>query len=244
MGTKNNFLNYQPTDIYYKGSMDYLKHYNSLIKKARERSWQKEVYSENHHIVPRSEGGSNDPSNLVKLTAREHFLAHWLLYRIDPENSSRAHSFWRMCRGRGKVLPENWITIPSRVYEEARLAHSKAISKRLKGRKKTLEHVAKVVAATTGRKRSAEARMKMSEAAKKRGAPSGFSKMLEVREQQNKKQQIPVLMLDLSTQTTVKTFTSLKEAALFVNRDIANISIAIKKFSMCAGYLWKKLDIY
>ena len=134
--------------------MDYLKHYNSLIEKARNRSWTRGVYFERHHIVPRSEGGSNNSNNLVKLTAREHFLAHWLLYRIDPDNTSRAHSFWRMCRGRGKVLPENWITVSSRAYEEARLAHSRAISKQLKGRKKTAEHVAKVVAATTGRKRA------------------------------------------------------------------------------------------
>lgn len=42
-------------------------------------------YTEIHHIVPRSLGGSNNSSNLVKLTAREHFLCHYLLtkmYRI------------------------------------------------------------------------------------------------------------------------------------------------------------------
>lgn len=224
--------------------MDYHKHYNSLIKKAGNRNWQKGSYFENHHITPKSEGGSNDPSNLVKLTAREHFLAHWLLHRMDPESLSRAHSFWRMCRGRGKVLPENWITVSSRVYEEARLAHSKAISKQLKGRKKTPEHVAKVVAATTGKKRSVEAKAKMSKAAKQRGLSPGFYKMLETREQQNQKQQIPVLMLDPATGATIKTFESLKAAANYVNRNIANISIAIKRGSKCANYRWTELKNY
>lgn len=221
--------------------MDYLKHYNSLIGKARGRTLQKEVYFENHHIVPRSEGGSNDPSNLVKLTAREHFLAHWLLYRINPESSSRAHSFWRMCRGRGKVLPENWITISSRVYEEARVAHSKAISKQLKGRKKTPEHIAKVVAATTGKKRTAEAKARMSAAAKKRDVSSGFYTMLEGAVARVERSKIAVVMIDPHTKEPVMTFDSLISAAKHVNRSSANICIAIQKKTTSGGFLWKKL---
>lgn len=145
-----------------------------------------------------------------------------------------------MCRGRGKVLPENWIVISSRVYEEARLAHSKAISKQLKGRKKTVEHVAKVATANRGLKRTEEAKNKMSKAAKKRGAPSGFYKMLESRQAQNKKQEIPVLMLNSETQEVLKSFSSLKEAANFVGRDSSNIHVAIKKNNKCAGYMWRK----
>ena len=112
--------------------MNYRKHYDLLIDKARKRDKNSLKYSENHHIIPRSEGGLDNKENMVSLTAREHFLAHWLLYRENPNIPSRAFSFWRMCNGRGKVAPENWITIPSRVYEEARLAHSKAISIALK----------------------------------------------------------------------------------------------------------------
>lgn len=36
-------------------------------------------YTEKHHIVPRSMGGGNDSSNLVALSPRKHFLAHWIL---------------------------------------------------------------------------------------------------------------------------------------------------------------------
>ncbi len=39
-------------------------------------------YFEQHHIIPRSLGGSNRPDNLVLLTAREHFIAHLLLPRF------------------------------------------------------------------------------------------------------------------------------------------------------------------
>ena len=221
--------------------MDYLKHYNNLITKAKTRVLERGVYREKHHIVPRSEGGLDLEDNIVELTAREHFLAHWLLYRINPEISSRAHSFWRMCRGRGKVLPENWIVISSRVYEEARIAHSKAISRKLRGRKKTIEHVAKVAAANRGKKRTEEAKAKMSEAAKKRGIVPQFYKLQEKAIEKSEKQKIPVLMLDPATKVILRTFNSLKEAATFVGRDSSNIHVAIKKGSKCGNYYWKKV---
>ena len=141
------------------------------------------LYCEMHHIIPRSEGGSDEPSNIVALTAREHFLAHWLLYRAAPYILSRAFSFWRMCNGRGKVSPENWITISSRSYEEARVAHSHAISQKLSNRKKSPEHVAKVAKANTGKKRSEESKLKMSLA--KKGRP------LSETHRQNMKGRIP-----------------------------------------------------
>lgn len=37
---------------------------------------------ERHHILPKSLGGTNEKSNLVLLTPREHFLAHLLLVRF------------------------------------------------------------------------------------------------------------------------------------------------------------------
>ena len=61
---------------------NYLKHYDQLCstRKQLNRSKSNDVYYENHHIQPRSLGGNNDQSNLVLLTAREHFIAHLLLY--------------------------------------------------------------------------------------------------------------------------------------------------------------------
>ena len=61
--------------------MNYQAAYDRLIAKARART-KPEGYTERHHVVPKSLGGSNDASNLVDLTAREHFLAHWLLAKI------------------------------------------------------------------------------------------------------------------------------------------------------------------
>ena len=40
-----------------------------------------DCYTETHHIIPRSFNGTNDNSNLIKLSARHHYIAHLLLAR-------------------------------------------------------------------------------------------------------------------------------------------------------------------
>lgn len=62
--------------------MDYGRLYTALMEKASQR--QLVGYSEKHHIVPKCMGGSNAKSNLVLLTAKEHFIAHKLLVRVHP----------------------------------------------------------------------------------------------------------------------------------------------------------------
>ena len=62
-------------------TMNYLLIYDVLIEKAQNREKPK-GYTEKHHIIPRSLGGSDDNRNIVILTAREHFVAHCLLARI------------------------------------------------------------------------------------------------------------------------------------------------------------------
>lgn len=107
--------------------MNYKKIYNQIIKKAQERG-PIEGYSEIHHIVPRSEGGSNSPENLVVLTAREHFICHWLLYRDDKESYTRAEAFRMMCDIDPSSNKERYIP-SSRVVAEARKASAELKSK-------------------------------------------------------------------------------------------------------------------
>lgn len=52
----------------------------SIVHRAKERII--ESYTEIHHIIPRSMGGSDDHDNLVSLTPREHFICHLLLPKI------------------------------------------------------------------------------------------------------------------------------------------------------------------
>ena len=59
--------------------MDYKKIYDKIIENRKLNPIGKAEYGEKHHIIPRSLGGSDDSENLVRLTAREHFICHALL---------------------------------------------------------------------------------------------------------------------------------------------------------------------
>lgn len=73
--------------------MDYHKLYNKIISNARHEMRVKGggVYYERHHIIPRCIGGTDDVSNLVLLTAREHFIVHMILVEMYPVNSIEWH---------------------------------------------------------------------------------------------------------------------------------------------------------
>lgn len=66
--------------------MDYAKHYNQLMELAQNRHL--EGYTELHHIIPRCMGGTDKTTNLVDLTPEEHYVAHQLLVKMYPENTS------------------------------------------------------------------------------------------------------------------------------------------------------------
>ena len=65
----------------------YLIWYQAIIKNAEHRTKKdkKTTYLELHHILPKSMGGSNKKTNLVYLTAKEHYVAHNLLTRFTVD---------------------------------------------------------------------------------------------------------------------------------------------------------------
>lgn len=58
----------------------YTKIYYKIIKNRKLNLL--EDYTEEHHIIPKSLGGNNHKENLVNLSAREHFICHWLLTKM------------------------------------------------------------------------------------------------------------------------------------------------------------------
>ena len=103
--------------------MNYLKIYDNLITRAKCRDLIESEYYELHHIVPRCLGGSDDVSNLVKLTAREHFIAHLCLVKIHPYSHKLVKAAVMMTvSGHGHNRSGN------RVYEWLRKKHSIAMS--------------------------------------------------------------------------------------------------------------------
>ena len=77
--------------------MNYKETYNKLTAPNLRKKGGR-VYYEWHHIVPKCLGGSDDPSNLVLLTPKEHLLAHRLLCLIHPNNYKLAYAFHMMVK--------------------------------------------------------------------------------------------------------------------------------------------------
>lgn len=94
--------------------MNYQKAYDALI--AYRKSNIPTGYTEKHHILPKSLGGSNDKQNIVKLTAKEHFIAHRLLAKIHGGKMWSA--LLMMCRG--KTTSGKGLKVNARTYDLAR----------------------------------------------------------------------------------------------------------------------------
>jgi len=76
--------------------MNYLKVYHQLIHNSQHRILSQDIYVEKHHIVPLSLKGEDIESNIVSLTAKEHFIAHHLLWKIY-RNREMTKAFMLMC---------------------------------------------------------------------------------------------------------------------------------------------------
>jgi hypothetical protein len=155
----------------------YSRWYDQIVKNAQTRVIQ--GYTERHHIQPRSLGGADDKSNLVDLTAREHFVCHWLLTKMTAgEDHYKMLNALRMMRAEKAGQQRYDTAITSRVYESIKQKYSQLQSKRIRGEKNPMwgrthteearraisekntgkrpseEQVARQVAAQTGRKRA------------------------------------------------------------------------------------------
>ena len=92
--------------------------YTAITTRARTR--QLAGYCETHHIIPRSLGGQDTVDNLVKLTAREHFICHWLLTKIHtmgPEHWKMLNAL-RMMRAENPNQQRYTTKITARVYSK------------------------------------------------------------------------------------------------------------------------------
>lgn len=100
--------------------MNYQNLYVNLLIKHGTEDKPLIGYYERHHIVPLSLGGDDTAYNLVYLSGRAHFIAHWLLYKIH-KNTAMATAFYGMCDLNRR--PERYKP-SSRVYELAKKAFS------------------------------------------------------------------------------------------------------------------------
>lgn len=114
----------------------YTRIYYNIVTRAQSRVLASDIYTERHHIIPKSLGGSNSKDNLVALTGREHFICHRLLVKMTMglDKSKMAHAVWVMLI-RGKETDKGIVT--SRTFELARREAAEAASLLLTGIKRS-----------------------------------------------------------------------------------------------------------
>jgi hypothetical protein len=105
----------------------YTRWYYSIINRSQTR--QLNCYTERHHIIPKSLGGSNESSNLVSLTAREHFVCHMLLTKMVTgiQRQKMVHAWWAMATLKKDC--QDRYRLNSFQYASVRRAYSKQITK-------------------------------------------------------------------------------------------------------------------
>ena len=137
--------------------MNYLKIYNDLISSRKIfTSFSFNNYWEKHHIIARCMGGTDEPENLVLLTAKEHYVAHHLLMKAYPKNKKLAHAFTCMLWGQDKRrITSSQYNFLCDIRSQTR-----------KGIKFSEEHIKNIGIASTGRKHSEETKNKVSKANK------------------------------------------------------------------------------
>lgn len=102
----------------------YTNLYFSIITKAKLeiRNKNNGVYFEQHHIYPRSVWPEleKDQTNLVYLTAREHFICHYLLCKMVEKKSNEWHKLVRAFTFMYSSTSTQQRYFNSKLYELAR----------------------------------------------------------------------------------------------------------------------------
>ena len=214
----------------------YLNVYNSIILNSR--SHRELDYKESHHIVPRCVGGTDDPSNIVDLTAREHFLCHLLLCEIYPNESKLKYALFLMAIGKNKKLIK--YKINNRLYERLKIEYIKISKGKLEpknfGNKiKSLERNKKIGDANRGKPKPKGFKEKISKLNKGKIRNKEFIKKLI------KNKSKSVLQYDLEGNFIKKWF-SAKEAGKELNINNSQINAVARgntKFKTAGKFKWK-----
>lgn len=69
--------------------LKYLKHCEQVNKEKGVSSFEK------HHVIPRAAGGSDNTSNIIMLSTRQHILAHLIRYLEKGENCDKTAYIFR-----------------------------------------------------------------------------------------------------------------------------------------------------
>jgi hypothetical protein len=147
----------------------YRNWYISIIQNRLANPIIGDEYAEKHHIVPKSivPAYKSEKSNLVKLTAKEHFICHLLLTKFTKDKD-----YFRMCKALSKMTQNFYHErrFTAGYYSLARRANSEAMRKYNPAKSASVR--ARLSEKSVGRKHSEETKKKISLSNKGRVSPN------------------------------------------------------------------------
>lgn len=239
--------------------------YDEFIKNildTRGRFGCGDIYHERHHIIPKCIGGTGEDENLIDLFAREHFVAHKLLAKENPDEEKLVYAWTFMSR----IQRDNKIfEITPEEYEDARLSYINLI----KGKPLSEDHRKKIGEANKGKIRTEEMRRRMSLINRKEWSEESRKKLSnsisgknhplfgkhfskESREKMSRARKgkqvgssnpraLPIVQLD-KDDNIITVWEYIKKASLELNIDRSDITACAKgKLKSAGGYHWKYL---
>lgn len=142
--------------------------YIKFISHLQDQLFDVDQYTENHHILPRSlyPEYKKEKWNIITLTARQHFIAHWMLANIFGGKMWTAIHMMVNCDENGK----RDYKIFSRLYEKARKEFSEGLSENWSGEKNPMFKSGRFgkLNPMYGKNHSEETRRKISETKKRK----------------------------------------------------------------------------
>lgn len=131
----------EPTHTFIKNK--YTNWYYSIINNAKNRNYY-DGYTEKHHIIPKSLGGDNNITNIVKLTPKEHFIVHKLLTKMTIGKDKYKMSFALYCMMNmnfSHISGNRNVKISSRQFTKIKELHIELVRKYKSNYRYIVEHV-------------------------------------------------------------------------------------------------------
>jgi len=121
----------------------------------------RDTYKERHHIIPKCMGGTNEESNLIDLTAREHFDAHKLLYEEQKDTEFGPKLATALFFTITQATEEGRVKLTEDEIGYIKECRAKEQSARMKGKPKSHSHRKHISEAKKGYKHRPESIQKM-----------------------------------------------------------------------------------
>lgn len=247
--------------------MNYEEFINGIISTRGLKGIKKPQYYETHHIIPKCMGGTDEFTNKIRLTAKEHYEAHRLLALENPDNEKLLYAWWCFSNGWDNKKQQRY-KVTAKEYEEAKEKFRNMMSIKNSGinsnfygqdvsgsknphfGKKHSEETKRLLSElATNRKMSEETKAKISFTLKSQNR-TAWNKGIKLDEEHRQKvlkgleislehRKKPVKQYDLQG-NFIKLWPSATEAGKYFNIQGAHITDCCNnKRAKCAGFLWK-----